>query len=260
MADALVKDLPRYLPSFLARFRTDAQCRAYLVEACWPNSCRCAGCGHDRACSQHRRLIEECRACGKQHSILAGTLFDQSKTGLARQFLAIYLVTSGKGRISALELQRQMGFRSYGTPPPRACCTRFLSESDHSSPDDRWTWLHKIHRAMVDPDRRQLKGTSTPTRPSSTELCPARPAAVPPARPSSPARSRPRGVRPRSASLAGCGSSLSPRQRARILSGSSPQTSRALRDNDRRMARLWRARDRRLRPPRHRPRALVGRG
>ena len=101
MADALVKDLPRDLPSFLARFGTDAQCRAYLVEARWPDGFRCAACGHDRAWSHHRRLIEECRACGKQHSILAGTLFEQTKTGLARWFLAIYLVTSSKGGISA---------------------------------------------------------------------------------------------------------------------------------------------------------------
>ncbi|MFP4360176.1 MAG: IS1595 family transposase [Alphaproteobacteria bacterium] len=32
MADALVKDLPRDLPSFLARFGTYAHCRAYLVD------------------------------------------------------------------------------------------------------------------------------------------------------------------------------------------------------------------------------------
>ena len=129
MADALLKDLPRDLPSFLARFGTDAQCRAYLVEVRWPDGFRCADCGHDCAWSHHRRLIEECRACGKQHSILAGTIFEQTKTGLARWFLAIYLVTSSKGGISALELQRQMGFRSYGTAPPRACCARFLSGS-----------------------------------------------------------------------------------------------------------------------------------
>ncbi|MFP4271163.1 MAG: IS1595 family transposase [Alphaproteobacteria bacterium] len=137
MAEPLFTDLPRDLPRFLERFGTDAQCRAYLVEARWPEGFRCAGCGHDRAYSHHKRLIEECRACGRQHSILAGTIFEQTKTGLARWFLAIYLVTSSKGGISALELQRQMGFASYGTA---------------------WTWLHKIRRAMVDPDRRQLEG------------------------------------------------------------------------------------------------------
>jgi len=33
MADALVKDLPRDLPSFLERFGTEAQFRTHLVEA-----------------------------------------------------------------------------------------------------------------------------------------------------------------------------------------------------------------------------------
>ena len=81
------------------------------------------------------QLIEECTACGKQHSLLAGTIFEQTKTGLAKWFLAIYLVTSSKGGISAMELQRQMGFGSY----------------EHGL-----GWLHKIRKAMVRPGRKPL--------------------------------------------------------------------------------------------------------
>jgi hypothetical protein len=122
MADELLNDLPGDLPSFLKRFGTDAKCRAYLVRARWPAGLRCERCGHDRAYSHKKRLIEECRACGKQHSILAGTIFEQTKSGLARWFLAIYLVTASKGGISAMVLQRQMGFGSYQTA---------------------WSWLHR---------------------------------------------------------------------------------------------------------------------
>ena len=135
MGDELLKDLPRDLPTFLKRFGTDAKCRAYLVRARWPAGFRCTGCGHGRAWSHKKRLIEECVACGRQHSILAGTIFEQTKTGLARWFLAIYLVTSSKGGISAMELKRQMGFGSYQTA---------------------WSWLHKIRRAMVRPERAPL--------------------------------------------------------------------------------------------------------
>ena len=113
----------------------DHRCRAHLTRGRWPEGFRCARCGHERAYSHQRRLIEECAACGKQHSLLAGTMFEQTKTGLARWFLAIWLVTSSKGGISALELQRQMGFGSYQTA---------------------WAWLHKIRKAMVRPDRRPL--------------------------------------------------------------------------------------------------------
>ncbi len=131
----LPTDLPGDLPSFLERFGTDAQCRAHLFEVRWPEGFRCAGCGHDRAWALRSRLIDECAACGKQHSLLAGTIFEQTKTGLARWFLAIFLVTSSKRGISAMELKRQMGFGSYQTA---------------------WSWLHKIRRAMVRPDREPL--------------------------------------------------------------------------------------------------------
>jgi transposase-like protein len=131
----LPTDLPGDLPSFLERFGTDEQCRAYLFRARWPGGFCCAGCGHERAWAHKARLIYECVACGKQHSLLAGTVFEQTKTGLARWFLAIFLVTSSKGGISAMELQRQMGFGSYQTA---------------------WTWLHKIRKAMVRPERTPL--------------------------------------------------------------------------------------------------------
>ena len=107
------------------------------MRARWPNGFVCGGCGHSHAYSHRRRLIEECRACGKQHSILAGTIFEQTKTGLARWFLAIFLVTASKCGISASALQRQMGFGSYQTA---------------------WSWLHKIRRAMIRPERTPLQG------------------------------------------------------------------------------------------------------
>jgi transposase-like protein len=92
-------------------------------------------CGHGDAYALKTKIVYECVACRKQHSLLAGTIFEQTKTGLTKWFLAIYLVTSSKGKIAATELQRQLGFGSYGTA---------------------WTWLHKIRKAMVRPRRSPL--------------------------------------------------------------------------------------------------------
>jgi transposase-like protein len=133
----LPDDLPHDLPGFLERFGTDEQCREYLIRARWPAGFRCAVCGHERCHRLRARLALECAACGKQHSYMAGTIFEQTKTGLARWFLAIWLVTSSKGGISAMELKRQMGFGSYQTA---------------------WSWLHKIRKAMVAPGRLPLAG------------------------------------------------------------------------------------------------------
>src|SRR3954468_15497962 len=78
----LPDDLPEDMPSFLARFGTDEQCREYLSEARWPEGFRCAACGHDDAYTLRTKIVYECVACRKQHSLLAGTLFEQTKTGL----------------------------------------------------------------------------------------------------------------------------------------------------------------------------------
>jgi transposase-like protein len=131
----LPDDLPEDMPSFLAQFGTDEQCREYLFKARWPGGFRCAVCGHGDAYALKTKIVYECVACRKQHSLLAGTIFEQTKTGLAKWFLAIYLVTSSKGGIAATELQRQLGFGSYGTA---------------------WTWLHKLRKAMIRPDRQPL--------------------------------------------------------------------------------------------------------
>src|ERR687884_783706 len=133
----LPDDLPQDFLEFNARFGTDEQCREYLFQARWPDGLRCDGCGHDDAYTLRTRLAYECVACGKQHSLLAGTIFEQTKTGLARWFLAIYLLTSSKGGIAATELKRQLGLGSYQTA---------------------WTWLHKIRKAMVRPGRQPLAG------------------------------------------------------------------------------------------------------
>jgi transposase-like protein len=133
----LPDDLPQDMPSFLARFGSDRQCREYLSKARWPDGFRCAACGHADAYALRTKIVYECVACRKQHSLLAGTIFEQTKTGLAKWFLAIYLVTSSKGGIAAAELRRQLGLGSYQTA---------------------WSWLHKIRKAMVRPDRQPLAG------------------------------------------------------------------------------------------------------
>jgi len=168
----LPDDLPQDLPTFIARFGTDDACRDYLFGQRWPAGFCCRACGHGEAWVLGRRNIYECTACGQQHSLLTGTIFEQTKTGLAKWFLAIYLVTTSKGGIAATELQRQMGFGSYQTA---------------------WSWLHKIRKAMVRPGREPL---SERVEADETYVGGARRAAAPPARHWSPVPSKPVAARP----------------------------------------------------------------
>src|SRR5436190_7896642 len=107
----LPDDLPEDMPSFLARFGTDEQCREYLFKARWPEGFRCAACGHDDAYALRVKLIYECTACGKQHSLLAGTIFEQTKTGLA-------LPPAPAGAVS---VDRDRGEPRGSTPPTPPC-------------------------------------------------------------------------------------------------------------------------------------------
>jgi transposase-like protein len=69
--------------------------------------------------------------------VTAGTIFHRTRTPLSSWFAAVWFITSQKNGMSALGLQRVLGFGSYETA---------------------WAWMHKLRRAMVRPARELLTG------------------------------------------------------------------------------------------------------
>jgi transposase-like protein len=132
-----VEDYPRTLAEFERRFGTADACRAYLVRLRWSEGFRCPKCGGAKAWPVRSALLE-CASCGRQTSVTAGTIFQDTRTPLPTWFRAMWWVTSQKTGASALGLQRVLGLGSYETA---------------------WTWLHKLRRAMVRPGRDRLTGT-----------------------------------------------------------------------------------------------------
>ena len=49
------------------------------------------------------------RACRHQCSVISGTIFEATKLGLSRWFLAMHLLTQSKNNVAALELMRHLG-------------------------------------------------------------------------------------------------------------------------------------------------------
>jgi transposase-like protein len=78
-----------------------------------------------------------CAGCQRQTSVTAGTVFEGARKPLRVWFQAAWYVTSQKFGGNALGLQRVVGFGSYQTA---------------------WSWLHKMRRAMVRPERDHLSG------------------------------------------------------------------------------------------------------
>ena len=84
---------------FRARFADNDRCREYLARLKWPEGFRCAHCAGDRAYFlPSKRVVYECAGCGRQVSVIAGTIFEQSKKPLVLWFRAIFEVTASKHR------------------------------------------------------------------------------------------------------------------------------------------------------------------
>jgi transposase-like protein/ribosomal protein L37AE/L43A len=129
--------LPALVVEFQGRFPDDVACRAYLFESRWPEGYRCPRCGGGEVGVEHRRHLWQCKRCGHQTSVTAGTVMHKTRTPLTLWFWAAYLVATHTPGISAVQLQRQLGISRYETA---------------------WLTLHKLRRAMVAPEREPLSG------------------------------------------------------------------------------------------------------
>lgn len=130
------EDYPKTLMDLEQRFPDEASCRDYLFSLRWPNGFVCPNCGQLHGI-QIRRELWRCSSCRHETSVMAGTVFQDSKLPLTVWFRAMWQVTSQKNGISALGLQRVLGLGSYKTA---------------------WTMLHKLRLAMVRPGRERLSG------------------------------------------------------------------------------------------------------
>lgn len=131
-----MEDFPQDLLEFEARFSTEAACREYLFQLRWPDGFCCPRCGGRKGWPKSDILLQ-CASCDYQSSVTAGTIFQATRKPLTLWFRAVWWVTSQKNGASAMGLQRVLGLKSYKTA---------------------WTWLHKLRRAMVRPDRDRLTG------------------------------------------------------------------------------------------------------
>ena len=116
------------LIDFHDRFGTEEACFDYMVSKRWPNGFICPKCHNNGAYVIVERKLFQCKSCRHQTSVTAGTIFHKLRQPLRKLFLAVYLFATNKKGISALELQRKLGFKSYRTA---------------------WTLLHKLRKGMT---------------------------------------------------------------------------------------------------------------
>jgi Transposase zinc-ribbon domain len=129
---------PRNWHELLEWFPDEGSCLRYLERVRWGAGFACRFCGTAGGnWWQMSDGLRRCASCRSETSVTAGTIFAGTRTPLVSWFAAIWYVVNQKQGVSALGLQRVLGFASYQTA---------------------WAWLHKLRRAMVIPGRELLAG------------------------------------------------------------------------------------------------------
>jgi len=121
---------------FMERFQTEQDCRTHMFNMRWPNGFECPKCHHREYGFIQYRNLYQCKHCGHQASLTAGTIMHKSHTGLREWFLAIFLIVHDKRGISATQLSKDIGV-SYFTA---------------------WFMLHKLRDAMAQRDKKYILG------------------------------------------------------------------------------------------------------
>jgi ISXO2-like transposase domain/Transposase zinc-ribbon domain len=128
-------------------FQTEDDALQFLEQMRWPDGIRCPTCGCDRISKITRKTvgknkrtrIYQCleKTCKQQFSATRGTIYGDSHIPLRTWFMAIAFIVDAKKGISALQLQRHLGLKSY---------------------ESAWYLCHRIRKAMVDGDGSLLSG------------------------------------------------------------------------------------------------------
>jgi transposase-like protein len=133
----MAKQEPITLLEFQKKFGSDEICREHLFQIRWAKGFICPHCGHTEYGEYKKRHLYQCKECGYQVSVTAGTIMHKTHIPLQKWFWAIFLASHDKRGVSAVRLGHELGI-SY----PSA-----------------WLMLHKIRKAMGDRDANyQLAG------------------------------------------------------------------------------------------------------
>lgn len=127
------------IAEFEARFPDETACKNYLIKRRWPEGVRCPRCGNDKVYALASGFHWQCTKCapggstGYRFSVIAGTIFENTNKPLRDWFRVVHMMVTSKKGISALQVQRNMGFGSY--------------ETAHSM-------CHKIRAALIEPEHK----------------------------------------------------------------------------------------------------------
>jgi transposase-like protein len=128
----MAKQSPLSLFQFQDKFASEDACEDHMFKLKWSQGFCCTKCGHEHfyVIRSRRLKLFECKQCGHQDTVTAGTIMENTRTPLRKWFLAIYLAAQDKRGVSATLIAKEVEV-AYGTA---------------------WLMLHKIRHGMTERD------------------------------------------------------------------------------------------------------------
>jgi transposase-like protein len=131
-------DMNMNLSEMIQDFADEAKCRAYLEALRWPRGVTCPHCKATKVYRLVKRDQFLCASCEYQFSVTVDTIFHDTHLPLVTWFLATFLLCEAKKGMSACQIQRSLGIKTYKTA---------------------WYLCHRIRAAMVEANKPKLTGT-----------------------------------------------------------------------------------------------------
>ncbi len=102
------RNFPKTAAEFEERFATEADCRAYWIEARWNGTPACQRCQGTRLWPLRDGTLFECAACGHQTSLTSGTVLQGTRKPLKSWFRAAFEISTRRAGELAKDLRRIM--------------------------------------------------------------------------------------------------------------------------------------------------------
>lgn len=128
---------PTTVQEFFKRFPDNDSCLEHLMHKNYGEIIKCSHCGENHKFYRIKRHpAYKCGGCGYEIYPMKGTIFEASHTPLDKWFYALYLFTTTRHGVPAMELHRQLGI-SYPTALRMAHKIReLMADTDGENPLD----------------------------------------------------------------------------------------------------------------------------
>lgn len=112
-------------------------CFAFLAGLKWSNGYECKKCHGDQYFNGHTPYSRRCRKCDYDESVMASTIFQNSRIPIAKAFYMIFLIYSSNGKISSHKLADILAIRqstcwSYSSKIKKLLAKKKVSKSGSS--------------------------------------------------------------------------------------------------------------------------------